>query len=224
MRSRGAAVTRTVAVAAALACAAGPSALAAARPSAHAHGRCRVPRLTRLTLSEVRVRARRAGCALRLEGARPEQANVQTVQRQSPAAGVRSARVTVWIGRACYGSAAYGPGIQEPAVKPGPTELISGFYIAGGPLVRFSSPGCRRPEPPPQAGTVEVIDPATGAVIATQTSVDGVFVQIPLPAGKYTVRVTFLDATLNGAHPSETLSVSIPAGDSVRQDFVLPVP
>jgi hypothetical protein len=105
----------------------------------------------------------------------------------------------------------------------GPTELISGFYLDGGPLARFSSPGCRRPEPPPGAGTVEVIDSATGAVVAAQTSTPGRFVEIQLPAGSYTIVGTFADAIVNGQHPTQSRSVEIPAGHSVREDFTFSI-
>jgi hypothetical protein len=106
---------------------------------------------------------------------------------------------------------------------PGPTELVSGFYLTGGPLRRFSDPGCKRPAPPPGAGMVEVMNPTTGALVATQTSEHGDFVKIPLPAGSYTIRGTFLGATINGVHPHETESVVIPPDRMVRQDFFLSV-
>ena len=85
----------------------------------------------------------------------------------------------------------------------------------------------RAPLPPSRAradaGIVEVRD-ASGTVVASQTSTAGHFVEIPLPAGSYTITGTFLDATDNGVHPTETLPLVIPAGDTVRRDFVLPIP
>lgn len=53
---------------------------------------------------------------------------------------------------------------------------------------------------------MEVMD-ASGVVIATQTSVSGRFVEIPLPAGAYTVTGTFVDDTINGM-PRRTQSRS----------------
>jgi hypothetical protein len=123
----------------------------------------------------------------------------------------------------CWGSAAYGPKLEEPVITTGPTELVSGFYLVGGPLTRFSAPECRRPEPSPGAGTVEVTN-AGGVLVATQTSTQDHFVEIALSPGSYTIRGTFLNATINGAHPTKTESVVIPAGDSVRQDFFLDIP
>jgi hypothetical protein len=184
---------------------------------------CHAPQLRGLTLDVARLKAAKAGCKLRLKGAALKQPEVQTVDRQSPPAGRHSSTVTVWLNPFCVGSAAYGPAIAEPTVTPGPTELVSGFYLDGGPLARFSAPNCKRPEPPPGAGMVEVTN-AAGALVAMQTSTTGRLVKIPLPAGSYTIRGTFLNATLNGTHPTEMQSLTIPAGHAVRQDFFLPVP
>jgi hypothetical protein len=129
----------------------------------------------------------------------------------------------------CHGSAEYAPKIEQPLTL-GPTELVSGFYLDGGPLVGFSAPGCERPEPPPGAGTVEVLS-ASGTLVATQTSERGHFIVIPLPPGSYTITGTFLDATVcsgmsaaNCQHPTETTSIEVQAGYTVRQDFVLQIP
>jgi hypothetical protein len=61
----------------------------------------------------------------------------------------------------------------------------------------------------------------SGAVVATQTSTSGHFVEIPLPAGSYTITGMFLGATVNGVHPRESEAVVIPPGYTVRQDFFL---
>lgn len=185
---------------------------------------CRVPRLKGLKLAEARERARHAGCMLRVQGAKLERARVQTVERQSPAGGKHAATVTVWINPLCHGSADYGPEITEPLLTPGPTELIAGFYLDGGPLALFSTPGCRRPEPPSGGGTVEVIDAATGALLATQTAAYAHLAEIPLAPGTYKVIGTFAGATIDGQHATETMTVQVPAGHTVRQDFVLSIP
>jgi len=199
------------------------SAGAFARPAARASRTCDVPRLTGLTLTVARKRAAHAGCTLRVKGAALERATVQTVERQSPARGGRGSSVTVWLNPFCHGSALYGPELAEPALTSGPTELVSGFYEGGGPLRLYSDPGCKRPVPPPGGGTVEVMN-ASGAVVATQTSTRGHFVEIPLPAGSYTITGTFAGTTINGVNPKQTQSVVIPPGDTVRQDFFLSVP
>ncbi len=184
---------------------------------------CTVPKLTGLTVAEAEASAAHAGCTLNVEGAPLERAEVQTVERQSPEQSQLSGGVTVSANPFCAGSAASGPLIREPMVTRGPTELVSGFFIAGGPLDLFSTPECKRPEPSPGAGTVEVID-ASGTLVATGTSAPGQFVEVPLPAGAYTIRGTFLQAFINGVNPKETESVEVTQGDTVRQDFVLGVP
>jgi hypothetical protein len=157
-------------------------------------------------------------------GAALEEAQVQTVERQSPARGGRSSSVTVWLNPFCRREAACGPELKEPLVTPGPTELVSGFFLVGGPPDRrFSDPGCKLPIPAPGAGTVEVTN-TSGAVVATQTSTSGHFVEIPLPAGSYTITGTFLGATVNDVHPRESEAVVIPPGHTVRQDFFLNIP
>jgi hypothetical protein len=112
-------------------------------------------------------------------------------------------------------------------VTTGPTELVSGFYLDGGPPAAFSAPHCALPEPRPDAGTVEVLN-AGGTVVATKTSIRGHFVEIALPAGSYTIRGTFLNASgccsPGLGHFVKTESVVIPPGDTVRQDFVLSIP
>lgn len=193
------------------------SSAAAAVATRHA---CHAPRLTGLTLEVARARAAHAHCMLRLKGAPLERAAIQTVARQSPRAGRRFASVTVWMNPLCFGSADYGPVTKEPRLTAGPTELISGFYLDGGPAAPYSSASCMRPEPKPESGIVEVID-SSGNVVATETSAQGHFVEIPLPAGSYMIRGTFLRAAINEVHPVETKSLVIPAGYSVRQDFSL---
>jgi hypothetical protein len=127
----------------------------------------------------------------------------------------------VWLNPFCFGSSAHGPGINEPTVTIGPTELVSGFYLNGGPPAVFSAPRCKRPEQPPVAGIVEVTN-ASGVIVATKWSTEGHFVEIALAAGSYTIRGTFLHVGF--PNPSRTESVVIPAGHTVRRDFFLDIP
>ena len=107
---------------------------------------------------------------------------------------------------------------------PGPTELVSGFYLTGGVPVAFSDPGCRRREPSPVAGVVEVFNATTGALLTTQTSTGGHFVEIPLPPGSYKLVGTFVNSQ-NLPTPRTTISsLEIPPGHTVRQDFFLSIP
>ncbi len=192
----------------------------AARSQGPARRGCKTPSLIRLTLEAARRRAAQENCELRVDGAQLQDGSVQTIERQSPAPKRGSSVVTVWLNPLCQGSAAYPPAIKEPRVTAGPTELLSGFFYDGGPPVAFSRPRCRRPEPRPSAGTIEVLD-SNGAVVAAAGALDGELARIPLRAGTYTLRGTFLDTIENGAHPVQTESVVVAAGDTVRQDFVL---
>jgi hypothetical protein len=186
--------------------------------------RCHVPRLTGLSVTAARRRAASAGCRLRVKGSVVEEATIQTVARQSPDRNKRSATVTVWINPLCRREADYGPELKEPVLTPGPTKLVSGFFLVGGPLGRgFSTPGCKLPPPPPGSGSVDVLN-ASGAIVASETSAPGRFVEIPLAPGSYTVVGTFLNATINDVHPTATESVVIPSHDTVRQDFFLNIP
>lgn len=208
-------------VAATLLCAV--SGNASAHQTTAAGSECHVPKLTGLTLSAARERAAHARCKLLVKGAALEEAGIQTVERQSPARGGRSSKVTAWLNPLCRREADYGPGLQEPLVTSGPTELVSGFFLVGGPdSRRFSTSGCKLPAPPPGAGTVEVTN-ASGKVVAAQTSTNGHFIKISLPAGSYTITGTFLDATIGGVNPKKSESIVIPPGHSVRQDFLLAI-
>ena len=195
-----------------------------AGPATGVRSACHVPRITGLTLSVAREPAAHAGCTLRVKGAALKQSSIQTVDRQLPAAGGRSSSVTLWLNPFCRGSAAYGPGLKEPVVRPGPTELVSGFYLDGGPLALFSAPGCKRPAPPPGAGIVEVFNATTGALLATQTSASGHFVEIPLPSGTYKLLGTFVNPHNSPTPPTTIKSLEIPPGYTVRQDFFLSIP
>lgn len=182
---------------------------------------CTVPALTGLTVAAARRRTARSGCRLRLRGARVERAEVQTIRRQTPRPGRRRHVVSAWVNPLCPGSAALGPPNGEPFVSPGPTGLVSGLYLSGGPLLMRSAPLCTSLSGTPTAGTITVSDPTSGAVIATRTVESGQLARIPLPAGTYTLVGTFADAYSNNQHiSSRPLTVSIPPGRTVRQDVV----
>jgi hypothetical protein len=114
----------------------------------------------------------------------------------------------------------------EEHITPGPTELVSGFFLDGGPA---PPPGCEWPAQTPSPGTVEVTN-ASGEVVATQASEDGHFVEISLPPGTYTIASTFVSATFckgigtaDCVHPTETYEVTIAAGYTVRKDFIIQI-
>jgi hypothetical protein len=104
---------------------------------------CRAPRMTGLTVSVARDRARVAGCRVRLTGAKVRMPTIQTIRSQSVPPGRAAKVVTASVNPLCPSSADIGPPPGEPIVKPGPTELITGLFIEGGPPVERSAPVCK---------------------------------------------------------------------------------
>jgi hypothetical protein len=187
--------------------------------------RCKAPHLTGLVLSVARERALKAGCSFRVSGASVEMPRIQTIRRQSPGPGQHGRLVTVWVNQLCSGSALLGPPRGEPRITTGPTELVSGLYLDGGPLSFRSAPSCKSLSGTPGRGTINVISQATGVSIASRPVGAGHLARIPLPPGTYAVSGLFGDATINGQHPhSFPIVITIPPGKTVRQDVVLNVP
>jgi hypothetical protein len=121
--------------------------------------------------------------------------------------------------RLCSGSADWGPPSDEPLRTPGPTELISGLYLDGGPSRLRSAPRCSSLSGTSSAGTITVTDPASGAIVASVTVANGKLAKIRLHAGTYTIIGTFADAFSNNQHMhSLPRAVTIPSGQTVRQD------
>jgi hypothetical protein len=209
-----------------------PSTVAPRARRAH-HACAHVPRLVGLNLSAAQHRAARAGCKLLAREAgsgqiveqQPHGRNsAQPVVRQTPRAG-RAGRVgrtvTVWLKPLCHQSAAPGPPAGEPLVKQGPTELISGLFLEGGPP--RSSPHCRSGTPSP--GTITVTNSTTGAIVASDSVASGQLATIPLAPGTYSIQGTFGNAFANGqAVKTQPRQVTIAAGYTVRADVVVNIP
>jgi len=201
--------------------------LAVAAPAAGAahHTRkagCHVPRLTGRSLAAARKLAATAGCRLTVTSAGGQGPNaIKLVSAQRPAAGTVATAVAVSLQPLCFQSAAPGPPDGEPLRSPGPTELVSGLYLDGGPLT--FSPRCRSGIP--SAGTITVVDPSTNATVATATVAQGHLGTIPLAPGTYAIEGTFGNATSNNqpiTTPPQTVTVI--AGQAVRQDVVANIP
>ena len=205
-----------------------------ARTGRHGSDTCRVPRLTGLTLAKARALAARAGCQIRVSGAPiltlPPQQHVHVsgsqgqrrIARQAPRAGREGHPIKIWLVAECAEQALPGPPAGEPFVTVGPTELISGLYLGGGPFLIRPGP-CRQGVH--GAGTIAVISPTTGATVARATVASGQLATIPLAPGSYTIEGTFADATVNGVPiQSAPQTVTIPAGMTVRQDVGASVP
>lgn len=204
----------------------GPASTATRGKGAACH---RVPKLVGLSLSVARMRSAQAGCELRVREAGTSQvvevppsgpSAAQIVTRQTPHAGGVGRVVTVWLKPLCYQSAEPGPPAHEPRVKRGPTELVSGLFLDGGPLRH--APRCRSGTP--WAGTITVTNPA-GMVIASDKVHAGKLARIRLAPGTYAIHGTFANATRNG-QPIETepQTVTITAGETVREDVVANIP
>jgi len=198
-------------------------------PASAGHGTKCSLRLTGLTVEKAKQRSARAGCSLRLRGARLTRPIIQTVARTQSNGSV----VTAWLNPLCSTMGAPGPPSGEPKVTVGPTELVSGLYLVGGPHRFVSVRDCSKIAGTPGAGTITVRDPhklsaptnGAGALVATQIVPGGQLARIPLPPGTYTVQGTFGDAIQNGEHPvSRLVTVTIPARHTVRLDTVLSIP
>jgi hypothetical protein len=187
-------------------------------------GRCHPPQLTGLTLSAARASTARAGCALSVRGAPVTSPSIQTIRRQAVTRG-RARRVVVWLNPVCPREpASLGGPAGQPLRTRGASELITGLYVVGGPLIRRSAPDCAALEGTPGAGTVTVTNAMTGATVAVRTVARGQLATIPLPPGAYTVTGVFDGATIAGEHPAVHQDVVIPGGTTVRQDVDLGVP
>ncbi len=136
-------------------------------------------------------------------------ATVSTLAPSATSARTASARTV------CHQSAEPGPPPGEPFVSKGPTELISGLFLDGGPPRR--SAHCRRGIP--AAGTIVVRAAGTEQTLATRTVANGHLAVIALAPGSYSITGTFADALSDG-RPIQTLPihVTIPAHRTVRQD------
>jgi hypothetical protein len=117
---------------------------------------CRAPRLVGLTLSQAVERMGVAHC----DGVHPREpdgspaeavtSTGRVIERQSPKPGAPASAVTVWLRPLCRQSGDPWPPTGEPFSRRGPTSLVSGRYLDGGPLRRRSS--CRSGTPSP--GTI----------------------------------------------------------------------
>jgi hypothetical protein len=202
--------TATVAPAVTVASAATPT---TPRPSG-----CVAPQLVGMTERAAARQARAAGCVVHLAGARLSQAAVQTIAAQAPAPGTRTDAVRLTLNPLCFGSALAGPPDDE-GTRPGPTELITGLYIVGGPALPYSSPDCRRKPGKPAPGTIEVLDAAGSRLVATRTVKHGRMVTFRLAPGRYRVSGHAQPGVQIFARP-----FTIRAGYTTRQYVIEPVP
>ncbi len=187
--------------------------------AAAAHSSCRAPRMIGLTVTTARARAKISGCQLRLTGAAVKMPKIQTIRTQSARPGRATKFLTVTVNPLCPGSAQLGPPPGEPLLSPGPTELDTGLFIEGGAFIFRSAPVCKDLVGKSDAGTITVTN-AAGTAIANEVALNaGQLLKITLSAGQYTITGVFAGG--NAVGPT---TVTVPAGEVVRQDLVLDVP
>ncbi len=146
-------------------------------------------------------------------------ATIQTIRSQGTRPGQFTKLLTATVNPLCPVSAAIGPPQGEPLLTPGPTELKTGLFVEGGPLVLRSAPSCKELVGTSSAGTITVAN-AAGTVIADNAVVtEGQLLAIMLSPGAYTVSGVFA-----GGNAVGPITVTVPAGEVVRQDLVLDVP
>lgn len=179
---------------------------------------CHAPRMIGLTVAAARNRAALRGCQLRLSGALVKMAQIQSIRTQSPRPGQVTKLLTVVVNPLCPSSSNIGPPPGEPLETPGPTELDTGLFIEGGAFIYRSAPNCKDLMGKSSAGTITVTN-SSGTVIADSTLTTGQLLKITLDAGQYTIAGIFA----GGNHVGPT-TVTVAAGEVVRQDLVLDVP
>jgi hypothetical protein len=177
---------------------------------------CHAPRLTGLTVTVARRDAKVAGCTVRLIGAKLQVPQIQTVRSQNVRPGHRSTVLTLSVNPLCAGAADSGPPAGEPILTPGPTELIAGLFIEGGPLIMRSAPTCKDVAEKSSPGSITVTNAAGTIVVNRMRLTRGQLLYVKVPPGKYTI--TGILSVNNKVGP---VTVKVPAGDTVRQDLTL---
>jgi hypothetical protein len=189
---------------------------------------CIVPNVVGVSLEMARHALAASGCRVRVRElpsngplVAPEVPDGrQIVARQSPASASRARKVTVWLKPLCAQSAAPGPTERLPAVSKGPTELVSGLFLRGGPLVL--APRCRTGRSSP--GTIIVTAVASGRAIR-RTVRSGRFAIFPLKPGRYVLQGSFATASVNGKpFQPPPRQVTIEADRTTRLNVVAEIP
>lgn len=139
----------------------------------------------------------------------------QLVGSQSPRAGAKADAVTVGLKPLCSQPAAPGPDSRGVSSIKGPTELVTGLFVAGGPLVLASS--CRHGKPSAGAVKVTKID---GTPVSGRSVRAGRYAVFPLKPGRY-----LLSGSFGGSSNSPTTpqAVTISARRTTHLDVVADV-
>jgi hypothetical protein len=127
--------------------------------------------------------------------------------------------VSLSVNPLCPGPAGLGPPPGEPIEKPGATELITGLFLEGGPLVNRSAPVCKDLVGKSTSGTITVVN-SVGTVLANNMALTaGQLLYVNVQPGVYTV-----SGKLSGDTALGPITVNVPSGEIVRQDLVLQAP
>ena len=176
---------------------------------------CHAPQLTRLTVSAARTKARAAGCAIRLAGSSVTNPTVQTIRDQSVPAGRATKSVTVIVNPLCAGPADLGPPPGEPLITAGASELVTGLFLEGGPLVDRSAPVCKDLVGKSTGGTITITNSAGTTIANAMKLTPGQLLYVNVPSGAYTITGVFSDGTAAGP-----ITVTVSSDQVVRQDLV----
>jgi hypothetical protein len=106
----------------------------------------------------------------------------QLVAAQSPRPGSRTGQVTISLKPLCAQPAEPGPDVRGPISSRGPSELVAGLFLQGGPV--RTAAHCRHGTS--VAGTLTVSAP-DGRLVAHRTVRAGRFAVFPLKPGRYTL-------------------------------------
>jgi hypothetical protein len=210
-------ITRTRLIISAVVAATAATAVTVAPAATATHG-CVAPRLVGLTERAAQRTASAAGCVVHLAGARLKRATIQTVASQTPAAGARTGVVRLTLNPLCFGEALNGPPHNQ-GMRPGPTELITGLYVVGGPALPYSTPNCTPKPGRPTTGTIDLLDAAGGTPIASRTITHARLVTFKLAPGHYRVGGSLQRGSRLFSQP-----LTIRAGYTTRRYVIEPVP
>jgi hypothetical protein len=180
---------------------------------------CHAPQLTRLTVAAARTRAKAAGCALRLAGASVKMPSIQTIRAQNVPAGRVAKSVTVTVNPLCSGPADPGPPPGEPLITAGASELVTGLFLEGGPVVERSAPVCKNLVGKSTGGTITITNVAGTTIANAMKLTPGQLLYVNVPAGPYTISGVFSNGTTVGP-----ITVTVASDQVVRQDLVIDVP
>ncbi len=186
----------------ALAAAAGGALPASTAAATKPHTGCVAPEVVGVDLSMARGALQASGCNVVVrqlpahgDYVTPSSPDTrQLVGSQSPGAGSHASTVTISLRPLCAEPTLPGPETRGPSSSGGPTELIVGLFLEGGPVV--TAPQCKRGVPSPGVVTVTT---ASGQPVAQRTVRGGRFGVFPLKPGHYLISGSFSSSSAAGA-------------------------